>query len=211
VHPPDPAGGGVEKVIASSSTGRTPVPSQSATQPRGWKRRSASVGSRGLGVDARQCAHTARKTMYSATSSYSNRSAMSLVMSGWSDVQSRSSGAGASMKRLPPPPPPPPPEMNALTAAALRLPFDAGVCSIQETEGTPWLLCAAGAQTYIEPLARNRQRHRYGFELGVNHASNSSSNRQLIGIAETPGRGPRDRVECRCLGDEVGVWPSGWG
>jgi len=113
-----------KKVIAPPSTGWTPVPSQSATQPRGWKRRSASVESRGLGVDERQCVHTARKTMYSVTSSYSSRSAMSLVMSGWSDVQSRCSDAAASMRRLQPP------EINASKAAALRLPLDLDGCSI---------------------------------------------------------------------------------
>lgn len=117
-----------KKVIASSSTGPTPVPSQSATQPRGWKRRSARVGSRGLGVDERQCVHTARKTMYSATSSSSTRSAMSLVLSGWSDVQSRSSDAAASMRRLPPL------EINSSEAAALRLPLDLDGYSIHRTK-----------------------------------------------------------------------------
>jgi hypothetical protein len=43
-----------KNVISPASAGRTPSPSHRATQPHGRKQASRSVGSRGLGVHARQ-------------------------------------------------------------------------------------------------------------------------------------------------------------
>ena len=147
-----------------------------------------------------------------------------MVMSGCSDVQSRSSDAAASMRRLQPP------EINASKAAALRLLLDLDGCSIhrarshqkgeffflqmkQEFENLEERkeiidrlplplpdIYKASSKTSPPPSTRNRTRSTSRVE---------SQPDRTIGVVETPERG------CPLAGQRRGsAWPGcglGWG